>query len=338
MAKQTFTTGQVLTAAQVNSLQSNDFNQTVSAKTAAYTLVAADKGTRIEFNTSGSVACTVNTGLFDAGDTLVIQNRGAGVVTVTAGTATVNTSATLALSQYDAGTLYFISASAAIFFNTDAGGGSPLTTKGDLYGFSTVDARIPIGANNTVLTADSAESFGLKWAAPTVNVGGYTLLNAGGTALTGATSVTVSSLSGYNDMFIYIDGVSSANGNSTITVQFNSSATNHNARAARIISASTYGAGNFDGNTLTNGDKIKVLRTPTSATTIQSAFMKVEGANSTAVKPLWFVGYSDTGGTSDGWHLWGGGYFDAAAVISSVTIGSGTGPLDAGTVYIYGRA
>jgi hypothetical protein len=45
------------------------------------------------------------------------------------------------------------------------GGGSPLTTKGDLYGFSTVDARIPIGANDTVLTADSTQSLGLKWAA-----------------------------------------------------------------------------------------------------------------------------------------------------------------------------
>lgn len=165
MAKQTFTTGQVLTAAQMNSLQSNDFNQTVSVKTASYTLVAADKGTRIEFNTSGSVTCTVNTGLFDAGDTLIIQNRGAGAVTVTAGTATVNTSATLVLSQYDAGTLYFVSASAAIFFNSDAGGGSPLTTKGDLFTFGTADARLPIGTNNHVLTADSAETLGMKWAA-----------------------------------------------------------------------------------------------------------------------------------------------------------------------------
>ena len=52
------------------------------------------------------------------------------------------------------------------------GGGSPLTTKGDLYGFSTVDARIPIGANNTVLTADSTQALGLKWAAP---VGGKVL-------------------------------------------------------------------------------------------------------------------------------------------------------------------
>ena len=191
MSKQTFTTGQVLTAAQVNSLQSNDFNQTVSVKTAAYTLVAADKGTRIEFNTSGSVTVTVNTGLFDAGDTLVIQNRGAGAVTVTAGTATVNTSATLVLSQYDAGTLYFISASAAIFFNTDAGGGSPLTTKGDLYGFSTSDARIPIGANGTILTADSNESLGLKWAAA---AGGGKVLQVVTGTLTGFVNTTSSSL------------------------------------------------------------------------------------------------------------------------------------------------
>jgi len=42
---------------------------------------------------------------------------------------------------------------------------SPLTTKGDLYGFSTLDARIPIGTNNQVLTADSTQALGLKWAA-----------------------------------------------------------------------------------------------------------------------------------------------------------------------------
>jgi hypothetical protein len=42
---------------------------------------------------------------------------------------------------------------------------TPLTTKGDLFGFSTVDARIPIGTNGHVLTADSAQTLGLKWAA-----------------------------------------------------------------------------------------------------------------------------------------------------------------------------
>ena len=43
---------------------------------------------------------------------------------------------------------------------------TPLTTKGDVFTFSTVDARIGVGANNTVLTADSAEATGLKWATP----------------------------------------------------------------------------------------------------------------------------------------------------------------------------
>ena len=40
----------------------------------------------------------------------------------------------------------------------------PLTTKGDLYGFSTVPTRLPVGTNAQVLTADSTASTGLKWA------------------------------------------------------------------------------------------------------------------------------------------------------------------------------
>jgi hypothetical protein len=116
MAIQDFTAGQVLTAAQMDSLQANDYNQTVSTKTANYTLVAADKGTRVVMNAAGATTITVNTSLFSAGDTLQLQNIGAGVTTVTAGTATVSSAGPLAIPQYGGGTLYFTSAGVAIFF------------------------------------------------------------------------------------------------------------------------------------------------------------------------------------------------------------------------------
>ena len=116
MALTTFTAAQVLTAAQLNAVQANDYNQTVSTKTASYTLVAADKGTRVVMNVATANTVTVNTSLFSAGDTLVIQNIGAGTTTVTAGTATVSSAGPLAIPQYGSGTLYFTSAGVSIFF------------------------------------------------------------------------------------------------------------------------------------------------------------------------------------------------------------------------------
>ena len=49
----------------------------------------------------------------------------------------------------------------------EAGVDPPTTTKGDLSGFDTTFDRVPIGADTQVLTADSAEALGLKWATPT---------------------------------------------------------------------------------------------------------------------------------------------------------------------------
>lgn len=46
---------------------------------------------------------------------------------------------------------------------------SPLTTKGDIYGYSTTNARIPVGSDGQILTADSTQSLGVKWAAAPVS-------------------------------------------------------------------------------------------------------------------------------------------------------------------------
>lgn len=44
---------------------------------------------------------------------------------------------------------------------------SPLTTKGDVLSFSTVNARLAVGTSGQVLTADSAQTLGVKWSTPT---------------------------------------------------------------------------------------------------------------------------------------------------------------------------
>lgn len=57
---------------------------------------------------------------------------------------------------------------------------SPLTTKGDLHGFSTVDARLPVGTDTYVMTADATQALGVKWAAPAAT--GITALTSDVTA------------------------------------------------------------------------------------------------------------------------------------------------------------
>jgi hypothetical protein len=82
-----------------------------------------------------------------------------------------------------------------------SGGSSPLTTKGDLYTYSTTDTRLASsGVNNDVLTVDTSTATGLKWAAP--SSGGMTLIST--TTLTGS-SVTLSTIpSGYNSLELRI--------------------------------------------------------------------------------------------------------------------------------------
>ena len=150
MALTTFTSGQVLTAAQLNAVQANDYNQTVSNKTDSYTLVAADKGTRVVMNVASANTVTVNTSLFSAGDTLVIQNIGAGVTTVTAGTATVSSAGPLAIPTNGSGTLYFTSAGVSIFYPS----AGPAASSG-----LTLIGSTALGSTTTTVTSAFSASY-----------------------------------------------------------------------------------------------------------------------------------------------------------------------------------
>jgi hypothetical protein len=79
--------------------------------------------------------------------------------------------------------------------NGSGGGGggssSPLTNRGDIWVYSSLDTRLPIGADTQILIADSTQATGMKWgSAPATGVTTISVATANGFAGTVATPTT----------------------------------------------------------------------------------------------------------------------------------------------------
>jgi hypothetical protein len=215
---------------------------------------------------------------------------------------------------------------------------TPLTTKGDLFTFSTLDARLGVGANGTLLTADSAEATGLKWAAATAAGANWSLLNSGGTALTGATTITVSGISGKDKIAIFIDAAS-ASASSVMSIRFNGdTGSNYNFFGVGNTYRSTYDSFIFRTKSSFSTDAIELGELSTNASSNLSGYMLVTGGNASGNKVFNAqAGVSPGGGNSNqGNNV--GGFWNNSATITSVSIVSGTGNFDNGSIYIYTSA
>jgi hypothetical protein len=206
--------------------------------------------------------------------------------------------------------------------------------KGDLIAATAADtpARLAVGANGTVLTADSAQATGLKWATPT-GAKSYSLLNAGGTALTGSGTITISGISGIDNLRVFIDRGSSSSASANVEILLNSdTGANYSYFTGYQSASSTSYIGDTGQTSFIPG----ILSNNAASALMLSA--EIAGANTSGVKMVSFSSGANTGGGANNALIAGGGYWNNSATVSSVSVKVSTGNWDNGTVYVYGAA
>ncbi len=201
--------------------------------------------------------------------------------------------------------------------------------KGDIIAATAADtpARLAVGANDTVLTADSSTATGLKWATPAAS-GGMTLLAT--LSLTGSSVTSSAFSSAYKQLFIFYKGVY-ANTASDMYIRFNSDSGN-NYYYRRVYSYSTTVAGEQAQSQTywrTGG-----VDTSSTAKNTANGFVTVMNPSDTDFVFGTVQHYRNNGGT-DIESAMNVLLYDGTAAITSVTMVSGAS-FSGGTTYVYG--
>jgi hypothetical protein len=217
-----------------------------------------------------------------------------------------------------------------------AGMTNPMTTTADIIYSSSgsTPARLGIGSNADVLTVAGGVP---TWAAPAGGGGAdFTLLNSGGTTLSGSTT-TVSGISGQNTLLVIISdgGISAANRNFRLRINTDTT-TKYFYYGININNPTSYAIDFLAGATGNDTYYPLGATSSNSATTFASGTF-IYGANTTNLKVIDTSGAGAIGGGNTTQSFITKGYYSGTATVSSISIYS-DGTFNAGKVYVYGSA
>ena len=202
------------------------------------------------------------------------------------------------------------------------GSSSPLTTKGDLYGFSTTNARVPVGTNGQILTADSTAATGVAWATAGAS---YTQISS--QALSGS-AVNFTSISGtYNKLVLVVQDFYLGTNNENLVLRFNSNNT-----------ASAYGLGG-----VSNGAALSYAQSQAYIT-----YQGIANADNNNMAVIEIENYTNTNshkvfsyqsfykfGTTNTIDV-GAGYWVNTSAITEINVRASAGTFSGGTAILWG--
>ena len=199
--------------------------------------------------------------------------------------------------------------------------------KGDIIAATAADtvARLAVGANDTVLTADSSAATGLKWGTAAA---GMTLIST--TALSGSSTTLSSIPATYNDLYVVIRNYKPNTNATDLLLRINS-----DSNANRHGRSTTYGDqfnGDFDATS------VKIVIEQNSSTT-QSLFTVTipDYKNTTTYKKFFYDSVITSNFNTAKWHsAVGRGFYNQLDAVSSLVFLPNQGTFTSGDVLLYG--
>ena len=190
------------------------------------------------------------------------------------------------------------------------------------------------GTTGQFLSKTTNTDMDFTWAGQ--NVSNWSLVNSGGTALTAATTITVSGISSADKILILVSGASSVSANSVFSLRFNADAgNNYSAYGFSLNNAAAYSTTSMGAITTAAANAILFGQMSSNVAGTVSGYALLSGTNTAGLKVYNSTTGSSAGGGNSNFIISQGGTYSGTSAISSVSIISSTGNFDAGTIFVY---